>query len=136
MSPLINFYCLILLATASNPTKTPKVLCSCGKNSKDGQESCVQTIVGRTRCPCVTTGISCSRDCRCKGCQNKEEQELKKITCSSVSCRCGVDKSKTDPKYIACVDGKRKTKCPYVRLKGKCGSQCSCRNCGNCDRNS
>ena len=51
-----------------------------------------------------------------------------------MSCKCGVDKVKSDKEYVACIDGKRKTKCPCVRNETQCGSRCLCKNCGNCDK--
>ena len=60
----------------------------------DGQDSCVRSKEGHTRCPCAGAGVPCSRDCRCKGCKNKKEgQELDGAE-SHVSCKCGVDKVK------------------------------------------
>ena len=131
---LMFYYSMLVSKSTEDGTK--KLACSCGKNHKDSQDSCVRSKEGHTRCPCAGAGVPCSRDCRCKGCKNKKEcQELDGAE-SHVSCKCGVDKVKKDPKYVACRDGKRKTKCRCVRYKTQCGPNCLCRNCGNCDKSS
>ena len=131
-----NFYCSFLVPATSTPNATKKLVCSCGKNNKEGHESCVQDANGRTRCPCIGKGVSCSRDCRCKRCQNKQAYQKPKEAGFSLSCKCKVDKVKSNEEYVACSDGKRKTKCPCVRNETQCGSRCLCKNCGNCGTSS
>ena len=52
---------------------------------------------------------------------------------ANVSCRCGRDKVKKDPNYVACSDLVRKSKCPCLREGKGCGAECQCANCGNCN---
>lgn len=125
------FYCSLLVSKLRE-NENKKLACSCGKNYKDGRDSCVGSTEGHTRRPCAGSGVPCSRDCRCKGCKNKKEYQELDGAESHVSCKCGVDKVKKDPEYVACSDGKRKTKCRCVRYKTQCGPNCLCRNCGNC----
>ena len=40
-------------------------------------------------------------------------------------------KAKSEPQYVACKDGKRKSKCPCLRMHKGCDETCSCVNCGN-----
>lgn len=126
------YFSLVVSNTTENENK--KLACSCGKNNKDGQESCVRSTEGHTHSPCAGSGTPCSRDCRCKGCKNKKEYDELDRAESHVSCKCGVDKVKKDPEYVACSDGTRKTRCPCVRYKTECGPNCMCRNCGNCKK--
>ncbi|CAH3172530.1 unnamed protein product, partial [Porites lobata] len=71
-------------------------------------------VDGKTRCPCVEERISCTRDCRCKGCRNKESQELCKVTSNSVSCRnCGNCDNKPDKVTdLVKIPAKRKRESP------------------------
>lgn len=78
-------------------------------------------------------------DCRCKGCKNcSAELDISTVFetsipehVSNVSCKCGQNKSKELPEFVACKDGIRKSKCPCWRVKQKCGFQCKCVKCGN-----
>lgn len=136
----VRIHCMVknlrssfLVPGISTTNATKKLVCSCGKSNKEGQELCVQDTNRRKRCPCIGRGVSCSRDCRCKGCQNKQANQEPKEDRISLSCKCEVDKVKTDKEYVACIHGKRTTKCPCMRKETQCGSRCLCKNCGNCD---
>ena len=140
LSPFTNFtfflFCFFCFQGLNS--KTTNKVCSCGKNNaKDGQKaSCTKDDKGHSHCPCVISGHFCSRNCRCKRCQNSTMQ----AACSStselgytieVSCKCGHNKVKYDNKYVSCRDGPRKSKCPCLRVNQECGLECSCFNCGN-----
>lgn len=110
--------------------------CPCGKNNAKNSVACLP----RSRCPCVQKGRSCMRVCRCKSCGNKDqEKDMESNTgnggstegVSKISCRCGEVNVKSDPKYIACVDGIRRSRCPCLKANQGCGIACVCKNCGN-----
>ena len=93
---------------------------------------------GHSHCPCVTSGHTCLRRCRCKRCEDSTVQAAGSSTSEpgytlDVSCKCGHNKVKKDKKYISCRDGPRKSKCPCLRVSQQCGSKCTCLNCGNSD---
>lgn len=50
---------------------------------------------------------------------------------TGISCRCGEVNAKSYPKYIACVDGIRRSRCPCLKANQGCGTACVCKNCGN-----
>lgn len=111
--------------------------CTCGKNinreqTQDQSVHCLKNVP--TRCPCVTNGNACSRECKCKGCQNKEKTstvQLEQLGKNITSCSCGKAKKKTDPHYKSCVDGLRKSKCSCLKNGLKCSNACDCHNCHN-----
>lgn len=106
--------------------------CSCGKNSKrEEQASCLHS---ERRCPCVETGELCTRNCRCKSCNNGKDQEkgvLHRQKIKDISCTCGLNKLKSDIMFTACKDGERKSKCPCLHAGQECSSLCRCVHCGN-----
>lgn len=111
--------------------------CSCGKNSSvDGNSSCMPG----SRCPCIKQERCCLRNCRCKGCQNRQKsgiggdsqhQSQIQPTGNHKSCRCGESTAGNSPTLPACADGKRKSRCPCLNANQQCGITCSCRNCAN-----
>lgn len=38
---------------------------------------------------------------------------------------------KSDPKFVACVDGRRRSRCPCLKANQGCNIACACKNCGN-----
>lgn len=72
-----NSYCISLILFSLELSKetlnSRSTRCTCGKNSKREQEKvhCVQSQL--IWYPCAGEGNLCSRECRCKGCQNKEK---------------------------------------------------------------
>ena len=110
--------------------------CSCGKNNAGNSVACLRG----SRCSCVQKGHSCNRVCRCKSCGNKDkdkdtesnkEKGRSNEGVTSISCRCGEVNTKSDPKYVACVDGIRRSRCPCLKANQGCGTACVCKNCGN-----
>ena len=90
--------------------------CTCGKNSKCEQaevDHCVRNE--SSRCPCAVNGNVCCRECKCKGCQTKEEITTVQSTSNVISCSCG----------------KGKKKCRCLKNGWKCTSACECYNCHN-----
>ena len=41
------------------------------------------------------------------------------------------DSVKSDPKFVACVDGRRRSRCPCLKANQGCKIACKCKNCGN-----
>ena len=111
--------------------------CSCGKNNRSGQRSCLSSNPEHSRCPCVTMGCSCTRDCSYKGCNNnsnnaKEDSSAKNIADNQDSCcRCGRGQARNDSKYVSCSDAKRKSKCPCLEKGRLCTENCLRVNCDN-----
>lgn len=102
--------------------------CSCGKNNTDSRSSCLPG----SRCPCIHKERSCDRDCRCKSCANKATISGRSTRIpAELSCRCGEDSVKSDPKFVACVDGRRRSRCPCLKANQGCNIACACKNCGN-----
>lgn len=105
--------------------------CSCGKNARrEEQASCLHS---QSRCPCVGKGESCTRNCRCKNCNNGKDHDKKVLhqIRNDVSCTCGLNKVKSNKLFVACQDGKRKSKCPCLRARQECSYLCRCTYCGN-----
>ena len=46
-------------------------------------------------------------------------------------CRCGEVNAESGTKYVACVDGIRRSRCPSLKANQGCGTACVCKNCGN-----
>ena len=99
-------------------------------NDREVQPSCVPNQFG-SRCPCVKIGNLCSRDCRCKGCENIESGNNDTEEDPNITCRCGTSKAKGVSDYVSSTDGRRKSKCPCLRNKQGCGPSCACVNCAN-----
>ena len=38
---------------------------------------------------------------------------------------------KSDPKFVACVDGRRRSRCSCLKANQGCNIACACKNCGN-----
>ena len=125
---LISLFLFCFFCFQGLNSKTTNKVCSCGKNNaKDSEKaSCTKDDKGHSHCPCVILGHFCSRNCRCKRCENSTMQ----ATCSStsevgytidVSCKCGHNKVKYDNKYISCRDVPRKSKCPCLRVNQEYG---------------
>ena len=74
----------------------------------------------------------CDRDCRCKSCANKATLRGRITGIPAyLSCRCGEDSVKSDPKFVACVDERRRSRCPCLKANQGCNIACACKNCGN-----
>ena len=106
------------------------------ENNADNSVACLPG----SRCPCVQKGSSCIRVCRCKSCGNKDKDKDSESNTekggrtdgvTGLSCRCREVNAKSDPKYVACVDGIRRSRCPCLKANQGCGTACVCKNCGN-----
>ena len=107
--------------------------CTCGKNSKREHAEAIHCGGNQqtTRCPCVANANMCSRECKCKGCQNKKDNNTVQSTYKVVSCSCGKTKKKSNPRYKSCIDVERKSKCRCLKNGVKCTNACDCYNCYN-----
>ena len=84
--------------------------------------------------PCVKNGKSCSRDCRCKECQNRDHLS---VTSNSqnhekrFNCTCG--RSGKLGKFSCSDESKKmKSRCPCLKHSEKCSeSTCRCTSCCN-----
>ena len=79
---------------------------------------------------------SCDSDCRCKSCASKTTRSSTASWRSTripgdLSSRCGEDSVKSDPKFDACADGRRRTGSPCLKAKHGCKIACACKNCEN-----
>ena len=107
--------------------------CSCGKNTSRGGKAACKTS-GTTSCPCVRKGKTCTRICICMNCCNAGQTVFTTADSSlnnmNITCRCGQNAAK-NTSFVACQDGKRKSKCPCLGYGKGCSIACQCKGCGN-----
>lgn len=93
-----------MLIPASN-TELPeqqetKKGCSCGKNAgREEQASCLQS---QSRCPCVGKGESCTRNCRCKSCNNGKGEDKKSTPAKQKRCFLHLWSEQSEKKQVVC----------------------------------
>ena len=109
--------------------------CSCGKNTTRGDKvSCSPSA--RRICPCLRKRLRCSRNCICKNCYNHDNTETDSNSSTmthirNLKCRCGERMAKKSSNYIACKDGKMKSRCSCLGHGQGCSSSCECVGCQN-----
>lgn len=52
------------------PNKQQSVSCRCGVNDKVPNKRCTMQGKYQCRCPCYNSGLACSHQCQCHGCEN------------------------------------------------------------------
>ena len=107
--------------------------CSCGKNTSRGGKAACKTS-GTTSCSCVRKGKTCTGICICKNCCNAGQTVVttadNSLNNMNITCRCGQNTAK-NTSFVACQDGKRKSKCPCLGYGKGCSTACQCKGCGN-----
>lgn len=61
----------------------------------------------------------------------KRSTEIYEFPSMDTSCPYGDDSIKSDPNFVACADGNRRSRCPCLKANKGCGMVCACKNCEN-----
>ncbi|XP_070567493.1 uncharacterized protein [Ptychodera flava] len=70
-----HYDCLVERSDVAEMTKAVEIKCNCGINNRKGEQegNCCNSELGRrrrSRCPCLSRRVPCSRKCRCRNCGN------------------------------------------------------------------
>ena len=103
-----------------------QVRCNCWTNP-----SCSSKESYLSRCPCLKLKRSCSKSCRCRYCVNGKWRETDPFKDKLNSCRCR-SRGKSES-LSACSNtfGKYKSRCPCLKSKRACSTDCACIGCHN-----
>ena len=103
-----------------------QVRCNCRTNPP-----CISKESYLSRCPCLKLKLSCSKSCRCRYCMNGKGRKADPFKDKLNYCRChGRGKSES---LSACsnTSGKHKSRCPCLKSKRACSTDCVCIGCQN-----
>ena len=94
--------------------------------------TCKNTQCLKSYCKCFQNNGVCTSLCKCDGCQNKIDSELRSQAIENLKMHGNLDES--ERKYCTCKKTKcNKKYCTCFANGIKCSKFCSCENCINCD---